>query len=122
MISSPSWHFHLSAVTTGAGGFWGLAWLTLRMALFLAGATAFGLWVLPHLARWVGRLSISQGVLAFAIVMALAYGLAAELIGQMAALIGAFLAGLMFARTPEKSQIEAALPRWRMPCLSPSFL
>jgi len=83
--------------------------LTLRMALFLAGATAFGLWVLPHLARWVGRLSISQGVLAFAIVMLLAYGLAAELVGQMAALIGAFLAGLMFARTPEKSQIEAGI-------------
>jgi len=97
------------AVITGAGGFWGLVWLTLRMALFLVGATAFGLWVLPHLARWVARLSISQGVLAFAIVMLLAYGLAAELIGQMAALIGAFLAGLMFARTPEKSQIEAGI-------------
>jgi Kef-type K+ transport system membrane component KefB len=97
------------AVTTGSGGFWGLAWLMLRMALFLAGATAFGLWVLPHLARWVARLSISQGVLAFAIVMLLAYGLAAELVGQMAALIGAFLAGLMFARTPEKSQIEAGI-------------
>ena len=41
--------------------------------------------------------------------MLLAYGLAAELIGQMAALIGAFLAGLMFARTPEKSQIEAGI-------------
>ncbi len=97
------------AVTTGAGNFYGLVWLTLRMALFLAGATAFGLWVLPYLARWVGRLSISQGVLAFAIVMLLAYGLAAELVGQMAALIGAFLAGLMFARTPEKSQIEAGI-------------
>jgi Kef-type K+ transport system membrane component KefB len=97
------------AVTTGSGGFWGLVWLTLRMALFLVGATAFGLWVLPYLARWVARLSISQGVLAFAIVMLLAYGLAAELIGQMADLIGAFLAGLMFARTPEKSQIEAGI-------------
>jgi Kef-type K+ transport system membrane component KefB len=97
------------AVITGAGGFWGLVWLTLRMALFLAGATAFGLWVMPHLARWVARLSISQGILVFAIVMLLAYGLAAELIGQMAALIGAFLAGLMFARTPEKSQIEAGI-------------
>jgi Kef-type K+ transport system membrane component KefB len=97
------------AVISGAGGFWGLAWLTARMALFLAAAVAFGFWILPRLARWVGRLSISQGVLAFALVILLAYGLAAELVGQMAALIGAFLAGLMFARTPEKSQIEPGI-------------
>jgi Kef-type K+ transport system membrane component KefB len=97
------------AVTTGSGGFWGLVWLTARMVLFLASAVVFGLWVLPPLARWAGRLSISQGILAFAIVIMLAYGLAAELIGQMAALIGAFLAGLMFARTPEKSQIEQGI-------------
>ena len=97
------------AMTTGSGGFWGLVWLTIRMALFLAGASAFGLWVLPRLARWVGRLSVSQGMLAFAIVMLLVYGLAAEVVGQMAALIGAFLAGLMFARTPEKSQIEQGM-------------
>ena len=97
------------AVTSGAGGFWALGWLTLRIALFLAGATAFGLWVLPRLARWVESLSVSQGMLAFAIVILLVYGLAAEVVGQMAALIGAFLAGLMFARTPEKSQIEQGM-------------
>ena len=62
------------AVTTGSGGFWVLVWLTARMALFLASATAFGLWVLPPLVRWVGHLSISHGVLAFAIVMLLVYG------------------------------------------------
>ncbi len=97
------------AVTTGSGGFWGLAWLAARMVLFLSAAAAFGLWVLPRLARGVGRLSIGQGELAFAIVTLLAYSLAAELVGQMAALIGAFLAGLMFARTPEKGQIEQGM-------------
>ena len=97
------------AVTTGSGGFWGLLWLIARMALFLAAAAAFGLWILPRLVHWVGRLSISQGVLAFAIVVLLAYGLAAELVGGMAALIGAFLAGLMFARTPEKGHIEQGM-------------
>jgi Kef-type K+ transport system membrane component KefB len=97
------------ALTTGSGGVWGLLWLVARMALFLAGAAAFGLWVLPRLVHRVARLSISQGVLAFAIVILLAYGLAAELVGQMAALIGAFLAGLMFARTPQKGQIEQGM-------------
>ncbi len=97
------------AVYNGSGEFWGLVWLAVRMVLFLTGATAFGLWVLPRLVRWVGRLSISQGMLAFAIIILLVYGLAAELVGQVAALIGAFLAGLMFARTPEKGQIEQGM-------------
>jgi Kef-type K+ transport system membrane component KefB len=97
------------AVTSGSGGLWSLVWLTARMVLFLGTATAFGLWILPRLAHWVGRLSISQGSLAFAIITLLIYGLAAEVVGQMAALIGAFLAGLMFARTPEKSQIELGM-------------
>jgi Kef-type K+ transport system membrane component KefB len=97
------------AITTGSADFWGLVLLAGRMALFLVLATAFGLWVLPALVRRVGRLSISQGVLAFAIVTLLLYGLASELVGQMAALIGAFVAGLMFARTPEKGQIEQGI-------------
>jgi len=94
------------AMYSGNGGLGGLAWLALRMFLFLAAGTAFGLWVLPRLVRRVERLSISQGPLVFAIVMLLFYGLAAELLGQMAALIGTFLAGLMFARTPEKEMIQ----------------
>jgi Kef-type K+ transport system membrane component KefB len=97
------------AITTGSADFWGLVLLAGRMALFLVLTTAFGLWVLPALVRRVGRLSISQGVLAFAIVTLLLYGLASELVGQMAALIGAFVAGLMFARTPEKGQIEQGI-------------
>jgi len=39
----------------------------------------------------------------------LIYGLAAELLGGMAAITGTFIAGLMFARTPEKGIIETNL-------------
>jgi len=97
------------AVVTGSSSLAGLLWLVVRMILFLVGAATFGLWVLPHLSRAVPRLPISQGTLAFAIVILLGYGLAAELVGQMAAIIGTFLAGLMFARTPEKNVIEQGM-------------
>ncbi len=97
------------AVTSGGGGAADLVWTTARMFLFLAGAVVFGLWVLPWLSRGINRLHISQGPLAFAIAMLLVYGLAAELAGGMAAIIGAFLAGLMFARTPEKGLIEQGM-------------
>lgn len=97
------------AVSSHAGGFSGILVLILQMALFLVAGTAFGLWVLPWLARGVAKLSISQGPLVFAIVMLLFYGLAAELVGHMAALIGTFLAGLMFARTPEREVIQQGM-------------
>jgi Kef-type K+ transport system membrane component KefB len=93
-------------VYSGSSSLASLTLIVLRMLAFLALAVAFGLWVLPRLAAWVERLSISQGTLAFAIVILLVYGLAAELVGQMAAIIGAFLACLMFARTLEKRGIE----------------
>ncbi len=73
-----------------------------RMFLFFAFAAAFGLWVLPRVIRRVRNLPVSQPVLSLAVVVMLGYGLAAELLGGMAAITGAFLAGLMFARSPEK--------------------
>jgi Kef-type K+ transport system membrane component KefB len=109
------------AVMNGSGNGWDLLWLAARMVLFLGLSAAFGLWLLPHLVRWVSRLSISQGVLALALVTLLAYGLAAELVGNMAALIGAFLAGLMFARTPEKARIEQGMAALAYGLLVPVF-
>jgi Kef-type K+ transport system membrane component KefB len=97
------------AVHSGSSGLASLAWTMARMLIFLSVAVAFGLWALPRLARWVDHLSISQGPLVLAIIILLIYGLAAELVGGMAAIIGAFLAGLMFARTPEKRLIEHGL-------------
>ncbi len=83
--------------------------VVLRMALFLVLSIGFGVWVLPWLSRRVAVLPVSQAALSFAIVIMLVYGLAAEIIGGMAAITGTFLAGLMFARTSEKRQIENGL-------------
>ncbi len=81
----------------------------LKMLAFLSLSAAFGLWVLPKISRRISRLPISQGMLTFSLIIMMIYGLAAELLGGMAAITGTFLAGLMFARTPEKSLIESGL-------------
>jgi len=109
ILSILAFSVFLALTSKGGGGASGLLWTTARMFLFLAGAVAFGLWILPLLSNGITRLHISQGPLAFAIAMLLIYGLAAELVGNMAAIIGAFLAGLMFARTPEKGLIEQGM-------------
>lgn len=109
------------AVQSGTDGISGLIWTGVRMALFLALAITFGRWVLPAMSRVVARLSISQGVLAFALVMMLLYGLAAEVVGNIAAIIGAFLAGLAFARTPEKTILEPGIHSLAYGLFTPLF-
>ncbi len=97
------------AIFGGAGSVGGILWVLVKMVLFMGLSVAFGLYVLPAVSRLVRRLPISQGSLSLAIMIMLVYGLAAELLGEMAAITGAFLAGLMFARTAEKSIIESGI-------------
>lgn len=97
------------ALEGGAGGFLAILLVIGKMILFLLLSVAFGVWLLPRLTRLTARLNISQGVVSLAIVILLFYGLAAELVGGMAAITGAFLAGLMFGRTSESRQIESGL-------------
>src|SRR5688572_18706942 len=94
------------AVATGTGSIGGILLILIRMIAFLALSVAFGLWVLPLLMRRIAHLPISQGVLTLALVVMLAYGLAAELLGGMAAITGAFIAGLMMARSGERERVE----------------
>jgi Kef-type K+ transport system membrane component KefB len=94
------------AIESGTGSLGGIVWILVRMIAFLSLSVAFGLWVLPWLMRRIAHLPISQGVLTLALVVMLAYGLVAELLGGMAAITGAFIAGLMMARSGEKERVE----------------
>ena len=94
------------AVQSGAASLADVGLIAVRMMAFLVLSVAFGLWALPWLVHRIARLPISQGALTLALVVMLTYGLAAELLGGMAAITGAFLAGLMTARVREKERIE----------------
>jgi Kef-type K+ transport system membrane component KefB len=56
--------------------------------------------------RRVASLPVSEGVLTLALVVMFVYGLAAELLGGMAAITGSFIAGLMMAHSGEKERVE----------------
>jgi Kef-type K+ transport system membrane component KefB len=94
------------AVISGSTSLVGILIAIGKMLLFLGVSTAVGLWVLPFIVRITQKRSISQGTTTLAVVLMLLFGAAAELVGGMAAITGAFIAGLMFARTPEKNKIE----------------
>jgi Kef-type K+ transport system membrane component KefB len=97
----------LASTGEGGGGLASFGLAALRMALFVAAAGALGYWFLPRLSRLIDRLPISQGLIAFAVVTLLFYAWAAEVLGGMAAITGAFLAGLFFARSPHHERIQA---------------
>ena len=100
------------ALVVGAGGSAGLvgvAWVVVRMGLYLGLATIAGLRFIPRLAQGVAGLPISQGLLALVLVTVLFYAWAAEVWGGMAAITGAFLTGLLFGRTHFRERIETGI-------------
>lgn len=86
----------------------GVALIVVRMVLFFSLAIAAGRLLEPAL-RWVSRLGVSQAVLAAAVVIALAYAWLAEYGGGVAAITGAYVAGLLLAQTPFKTTIDAGI-------------
>jgi Kef-type K+ transport system membrane component KefB len=84
----------------------GILLLIGRMVLYLAVAIFVGIKILPRLARFTERLPISEGVIAFAFTVMIFFAWTAEFFGSLATIIGAFLAGLFFSRTPLKPKIE----------------
>lgn len=91
------------------GGLISVVWILIRMILYLGIAGAVGAWLLPRLSVWVERLPISRGLIAFAFSIALLYAWAAESLGSMAAITGAFLAGLLLSSSQVKERIESGI-------------
>ena len=96
--------------------------ILLRMVLFLVGASAVGLYLVPRLMVRVEELPVSQVVPTAALVVCFLFAWASEALGGMAAITGAFMAGLFFARTPYAHQIESRLAALAYGLFVPIFL
>jgi Kef-type K+ transport system membrane component KefB len=105
----------------GNGGILAILWVLARMVAFLGLAFWLGEHVIPRLGALVDRLPISEGVMALAIAIALLYAWTAEVLGGVAAITGAFLAGLLFARTPLRHHIERGMHTLAYSWLVPIF-
>ena len=79
-----------------------------RMTVFFALAILFG-GAFRVVGRWAERLRVSQGLLAVVLAVVFVYAWSAEALGGVAAITGAYLAGVCFARTPFKSRIDAGI-------------
>lgn len=94
----------LVALSVDSGGLVEIVGVLVRLVAFIAVATILGWLLLPRAANRIHGLSISGGTLAFAIGMAMIFGWAAETLGGMAAITGAFIAGVCLSRTRESAR------------------
>ena len=97
------------AGTGGHGAAWSdVPFLIVRMAAFFAGGMFAGRLLTPLLA-WASRLPVSQAVLAAALVVMCLYAWAAEYVGTIAAITGAYVAGVLIAQTPFKQDVDRGI-------------
>ncbi len=108
-------------VMAGSSNLLSILWVLARMVIFLALAIWLGGKVLPRLGALVERLPISEGVMALALAATFLYAWAAEALGGMAAITGAFIAGLIFGRTPLREEIEHGMHTIAYAWLVPIF-
>lgn len=111
----------LALITGSGGGALAIVWVLVRMVLFLGLASALGALLIPRLLGVVNRLPISEGLMAATFVIMLLYSWGAEALGGVASITGAFMAGLLVARSPLRRSIEVGMHTLAYAWLVPVF-
>jgi Kef-type K+ transport system membrane component KefB len=94
----------------GANGGVLVVFVTLgRMLLYLILAIAAGLYLVPWLIRRADDAPISQGLIASVLIVCFLFAWAAEMLGGMATITGAFLVGLFLGRTAYRERIHSGI-------------
>ena len=94
--------------------------VAVRIAAFFAVAVLAGRWLTPIL-RWASSLGVSQGVLGVTLVVTFFYAWAAEYLGAVAAITGAYLAGVLIAQTEFKREVDAGIHPLTYSMFVPAF-
>ncbi|MDP9237806.1 MAG: cation:proton antiporter [Chloroflexota bacterium] len=87
------------AVQGSSGGPTDAVLIVVRVTAFFAAAFIVGRLLLPSVMRWAMNAPMSEGALTAAIVVVLSYAWLAEYFGEVAAITGAFMAGLFLRQT-----------------------
>jgi Kef-type K+ transport system membrane component KefB len=95
--------------------------ILLKMLAYLTVTVLIGFFVLPRLAQWVNDQPISEGLAALVLVTALLFAWSAEVVGGLAAITGAFIAGVGFGRSHLRDEIERHMHTLTYAFLVPIF-
>jgi Kef-type K+ transport system membrane component KefB len=109
-------------LASGQGGLAGVGIQLVRMILVLAIVALLALLALPRLADLGKRLDVSEGMLAIVLAGMLLLAWLMEYMGGVAAITGAFLAGVGLGRSHLREEIESGLHRLAFAFFVPLFL
>ena len=82
--------------------------VALRIVIYFVAAVSAGRG-LPVMLAWARKLPVSQPVLSAAVVIAMVYAWAADYIAAIAAITGAYVAGVLIAQTEFKKEIDSGI-------------
>jgi Kef-type K+ transport system membrane component KefB len=109
-------------VVGGSGTLVGVVLQLGRMILALAAVGVLALWVLPRVAGWSVSLKASEALLAVTLSSVLVLAWMTEYLGGVAAITGAFLAGVGLRGSHLREELEAGLHRLAYGFFVPLFL
>jgi Kef-type K+ transport system membrane component KefB len=108
------------AQASGRAGLVEVAMIVLRIGAFF-----FAAWLarpyVDRIAGWGDRLGVSQGLLATVLVVALLFAWAAEFIGGVAAITGAYVAGVLLTESRFRKRIDRGIHPLTYSVLVPVF-
>jgi len=93
----------------GGGGAKDVVTTILAMAGFFLVSIWLGMKYLEKVTRKVTRIPASQALMAFVLAVTFLYAWAAEYLGNVAAITGAYIAGVLFARTKFREKIDEGI-------------
>jgi Kef-type K+ transport system membrane component KefB len=94
---------------TEGGGFRDVAVTVLAMAGFFTISIWLGVRYLERITRRIVKIPASQALLAFVLVIIFLYAWAAVYLGQVAAITGSYIAGVLFAKTKFREKIDEGI-------------
>jgi Kef-type K+ transport system membrane component KefB len=112
----------VAVVLSGGGSALSLIWIVVRMALFLGGAFLVGMYLLPRFVNWSRWLPVSQPIISTVIIVTLLFAWASEALGGVAAITGAFIAGVGLSRSAVRDEIERGMRSLTYGFFVPIFL
>ncbi|MHB9145468.1 MAG: cation:proton antiporter [Symbiobacteriia bacterium] len=101
--------FFSKTAASASAGITGVAFIIIKMFIFFGAAITLGLVLFRKLGEWSERWPGTEVLLALVLGVVMLYSWAAQVLGAVAPITGAYIAGVLFAQTPFCERIEHSL-------------
>ena len=98
--------FFSKTAASSAAGVTGVLFIIVKMLIFFVASILLGMVLFRKLGQWSEKWPGSEVLLALVLAVVMVYAWAAQVLGAVAPITGAYIAGVLFAQTPFRERIE----------------